>query len=272
MRFKRLSVVAAVAALPLVLGVLPAGAEEITGELGFDDETQTYTVDGTELELTEEQLESTEFGDLDGDGDVEPLSDELDGVLALEDDAPELTVTIDDETGAVTALVVAEDDGEGDDGDGDDADEQDSPDPEQLPEQASDTAVSVLTVISQWEGERGCEFGHAVAEAAGGSPEGDCPDAEDEENGSENDAEALGGVESQGGPETGAEQAEAGQARGQEGRARGAAAAEAGRSNGQGDDEDAGPPEDVGPPEDPGPPEDAGPPEDPGPPSSNGGS
>jgi hypothetical protein len=48
---------------------------------------------------------------------------------------------------------------------------QDAPDPEQLPDEASDTAARVLTVIHDWlsgTGRGGCEFGVAVSAAARG--------------------------------------------------------------------------------------------------------
>ena len=58
-------------------------------------------------------------------------------------------------------------------------------DPNELPEAADgSSAEAVLEVIRNWEGNKGCEFGHAVAEAAGGNP-GPCPDEDEgaEENG-----------------------------------------------------------------------------------------
>jgi hypothetical protein len=66
---------------------------------------------------------------------------------------------------------------------GDESDE--TTDPKELPEAADgSSAEAVLEVIRNWEGDKGCEFGHAVAEAAGGNP-GPCPD-EDEEGAEEN--------------------------------------------------------------------------------------
>jgi hypothetical protein len=58
---------------------------------------------------------------------------------------------------------------EGDEGDG-------TSDPKGLPESPEGSpAQTVLDVIRNWEGDKGCEFGHAVAEAAGGNP-GPCRD------------------------------------------------------------------------------------------------
>jgi hypothetical protein len=61
---------------------------------------------------------------------------------------------------------------------GDEGDE--TTDPKELPEAAEgSSAQAVLEVIRNWEGDKGCEFGHAVAEAAGGNP-GPCPDKGEE--------------------------------------------------------------------------------------------
>ena len=50
--------------------------------------------------------------------------------------------------------------------------------PDDLPEGAGDSsAPSVLDVIRSWDDEKGCEFGHAVATAAGGRP-GPCADGQ----------------------------------------------------------------------------------------------
>ncbi|MDQ3772713.1 MAG: hypothetical protein M3343_11590 [Actinomycetota bacterium] len=50
--------------------------------------------------------------------------------------------------------------------------------PEDLPDGAEGSpAQAVLEVIRNWDGDKGCEFGHAVAEAAGGNP-GPCKDEE----------------------------------------------------------------------------------------------
>lgn len=312
MRRKQLAALAAVAVLPLAIGVLPASAEEITGPLDYAPGTQTYSVDGTALGLTPAQLESTDFGDLDDDGTVETLVEELDGVLALDGDAPDVTAVVDDETGEVTEVTLATggdawfvedpdtDDGFDEDPDTDDdgfdededTDEQgtDRPDPDQLPEQASDTAVRVLTVISQWEGERGCEFGHAVARAAGGNPQGDCPEGgADEENG-EDDGDTESTTAPAGATDTQDDRADRGERgraraaeaqRGDDDRARGAAA-NRGKGNGQrgggeaesrsdDDRDDGGRPERGGPPDGAGSSSGGGPPADAGPPSGRGG-
>lgn len=52
-------------------------------------------------------------------------------------------------------------------------------------------AQAVLDVIRNWQGDKGCEFGHAVAEAAGGNP-GPCPD--DGEDGSKGNGDGSEGV------------------------------------------------------------------------------
>ncbi|MGH2790920.1 MAG: hypothetical protein ACRDJ0_08065 [Actinomycetota bacterium] len=66
---------------------------------------------------------------------------------------------------------------------GDEGDE--TTETKELPEATDGSpAQAVLDVIRNWEGDRGCEFGHAVAEAAGGNP-GPCPD-EGEEGTEEN--------------------------------------------------------------------------------------
>jgi len=50
--------------------------------------------------------------------------------------------------------------------------------PDDLPEGAGDSsAPSVLDVIRSWDDDKGCEFGHAVATAAGGRP-GPCADGQ----------------------------------------------------------------------------------------------
>lgn len=61
---------------------------------------------------------------------------------------------------------------------GDEGDE--TTDPKELPEATEGSpAQAVLDVIRNWEGDKGCEFGHAVAEAAGGNP-APCPDKGEE--------------------------------------------------------------------------------------------
>ncbi|MGH2751894.1 MAG: hypothetical protein ACRDK3_13630 [Actinomycetota bacterium] len=70
--------------------------------------------------------------------------------------------------------------------------------PEELPEQTEGSpAQAVLDVIRNWAGEKGCEFGHAVAEAAGGDP-GPC---RDEDDGEGEDGETEGRPEGAGKPE-----------------------------------------------------------------------
>ena len=69
---------------------------------------------------------------------------------------------------------------------GDDADEEEGEDeagvPDELPEGTEgSSAPSVLDVIRSWGDEKGCEFGHAVATAAGGNPE----PCEDEQGGND---------------------------------------------------------------------------------------
>ncbi len=60
--------------------------------------------------------------------------------------------------------------------------DEDGP-PEDLPDGAEGSpAQAVLEVIRNWEGDKGCEFGHAVAEAAGGNP-GPCKDEADGDRG-----------------------------------------------------------------------------------------
>jgi uncharacterized membrane protein YgcG len=59
--------------------------------------------------------------------------------------------------------------------------------PDELPEATEgSSAQSVLDVIRSWDDDKGCEFGHAVATAAGGDP-GPCKDEEGDDDGSKND-------------------------------------------------------------------------------------
>ena len=68
---------------------------------------------------------------------------------------------------------------------GDEGDE--TTDPKELPEATEGSpAQAVLDVIRNWEGDKGCEFGHAVAEAAGGNP-APCPDKGEEGTGRNGD-------------------------------------------------------------------------------------
>jgi len=74
--------------------------------------------------------------------------------------------------------------------------------PDELPEATEgSSAQSVLDVIRSWDDDKGCEFGHAVATAAGGDP-GPCKDEEgDDEDGSKNDDAPKGKPEGAGKPE-----------------------------------------------------------------------
>jgi len=150
-----------------------------------------------------------------------------------------------------------------DDPEGENGDEENGFDPAPLregseaSENASETAISVLTVIQAWhdgEFESGCEFGQAVAAAARG-------DAENGENGEDafNPCEKGGenGEEaSAAGRAKGEEMSEAGKAKGEEasaaGKAKGEAAAAAGKAKGEGASGGAGsgggPPAGAGPP------------------------
>jgi hypothetical protein len=89
------------------------------------------------------------------------------------------------------AFQAVQEAGGGAEGEGDEAEPQvdgnEGPD-----EDASPTAHAVYDVISNWQGEHGCEFGMAVREAAGGAgPENDpCTQGENGENG---EAAAAGG-------------------------------------------------------------------------------
>jgi hypothetical protein len=61
--------------------------------------------------------------------------------------------------------------------------------PDELPEPTEgSSAPSVLDVIRSWDDDKGCEFGHAVATAAGGQP-GPC---HDEEEGDDSGLEGVG--------------------------------------------------------------------------------
>ena len=156
-----------------------------------------------------------------------------------------------------------------DDPEGENGDEENGFDPAPLregseaSENASETAISVLTVIQAWhdgEFESGCEFGQAVAAAARGDGENGgengAENGEEDafnpcENGGENGEEA-----SAAGKAKGEEMSAAGRARGEEasaaGKAKGEAAAAAGKAKGEGASGGAGsgggPPAGAGPP------------------------
>lgn len=158
-----------------------------------------------------------------------------------------------------------------DDLEGENGDEENGFDPAPLregsgaSENASETAISVLTVIQAWhdgEFENGCEFGQAVSAAARG-------DSENGENGenSEEDGEAVnpctigqeraaegkakGEAAAAAGKAKGEEMSSAGKAKGEEaaaaGRARGGEASGGAGSNGGGPSQ-GGPPPGAGPP------------------------
>jgi hypothetical protein len=140
---------------------------------------------------------------------------------------------------------------EGENGDEENGDEEGEFDPDPLKEgseaseNASETAISVLTVIEAWHnGEfgSGCEFGQAVSAAARG-------DTENGENG-----DAVNPCENPG--SIGEEMSAAGKAKGEEmsaaGKAKGEAAAAAGKAKGEeasgGAGSGGGPPAGAGPP------------------------
>lgn len=90
-------------------------------------------------------------------------------------------------------------------------------------EHASQTAKDVLAVIDGWLAggyATGCEFGQAVAEAAGGQPKGQCPGAGGEEGeggpGNSEEAKTRAAERSAEGKSKGAEKSEAGKAKGSE--------------------------------------------------------
>jgi len=76
--------------------------------------------------------------------------------------------------------------------------------PEDLPDGAQgSSAASVLDVIRSWDDDKGCEFGHAVATAAGGHP-GACKDEQGDDDGSEKGSKNTGKPEARGGRPEGA--------------------------------------------------------------------
>jgi len=96
--------------------------------------------------------------------------------------------------------------------------------PEDLPDGAQgSSAASVLDVIRSWDDDKGCEFGHAVATAAGGHP-GACKDEQGDDEGSKNTGkpEARGGrPEGAGKPEGTPHEKPAGAGEGQGGKPEG---------------------------------------------------
>ena len=73
--------------------------------------------------------------------------------------------------------------------------------PDALPEATEgSSAQSVLDVIRSWDDDKGCEFGHAVAAAAGGQP-GPCKGDEGDDDGSKNQDTPKGQPEGAGKPE-----------------------------------------------------------------------
>jgi hypothetical protein len=72
--------------------------------------------------------------------------------------------------------------------------------PDELPDATEgSSAQSVLDVIRSWDDDKGCEFGHAVATAAGGKP-GPCNEGQDDD-GSKNEDTPKGQPEGAGKPE-----------------------------------------------------------------------
>lgn len=73
--------------------------------------------------------------------------------------------------------------------------------PDELPEPTEgSSAPSVLDVIRSWDDDKGCEFGHAVATAAGAQP-GLCNDEKSDDDGSRSVGKPKGKPEGAGEPE-----------------------------------------------------------------------
>jgi hypothetical protein len=73
--------------------------------------------------------------------------------------------------------------------------------PDELPEPTEgSSAPSVLDVIRSWDDDKGCEFGHAVATAAGGQP-GPCNDEEEGDDGGKAEGKPEGAGKPEGTPQ-----------------------------------------------------------------------